>query len=129
MPDYIDTYYRRTLAFTHRRPPLQGDLTADAAIVGGGLAGLTCALELARRGRGVVVLEAARIAWGASGRNGGFVSPGYSAGHQHIARRVGADHAKELHRLSIEGARAVAANLSTLEVTDAGRVDGILSTS
>ncbi|HEX2815457.1 MAG TPA: FAD-binding oxidoreductase, partial [Phenylobacterium sp.] len=68
-------------------------------------------------------------AWGASGRNGGFVSPGYSARYESIERQVGADHAKALHRLSIEGASAVAANLEALGVADADRVDGILSTS
>jgi len=75
------------------------------------------------------VLEAERIGWGASGRNGGFVSPGYSAGYQTIARQVGRDDAKSLHRLSIEGAEAVAANLEALGVADAERTQGLLSTS
>ena len=126
---YVETYYSPASVAQGTRPPLTGQVEADVCVVGGGLAGLTAALELARRGRRVCVVEAERIAWGASGRNGGFVSPGYSASHQTIARQVGPDDAKSLHRLSIEGAQAVAANLQALEVGDAHRVDGILSTS
>lgn len=102
-------------------------LEVDACIVGGGFAGLSAALELARRGRSVCILEAERIAWGASGRNGGFVGPGYSASYKTIERRVGPDDAKSLHRLSIEGAEAVSANLEGLGVAvTVGSVDGAL---
>jgi gamma-glutamylputrescine oxidase len=126
---YVETYYRPGADADTPRAPLTGPLDAEVCIVGGGLAGLTTALELARRGRKVCVLESERIAWGASGRNGGFVGPGYSARYQTIARRVGADHAKSLHRLSIEGAEMVAANLDQLAVPDADRTYGTLSTS
>jgi len=126
---YVETYYKPGADADIQRPPLTGQIDADVCVVGGGLAGLSAALELARLGRRVCVLEAERIAWGASGRNGGFVSPGYSAGYKTIARAVGADHAKTLHRLSIEGAAAVAANLEQLSAADVNRTDGILSTS
>jgi glycine/D-amino acid oxidase-like deaminating enzyme len=112
-----------------QRPPLTGRLEADVCIVGGGLAGLSTALELTRRGRRVCVLEAARIAWGASGRNGGFVTPGYSAEYKKIERRVGTHDAKALYRLSIEGVKAVSETLEALGVLDANRVQGILSVS
>lgn len=88
---------------------------------------MSTALELARRGNTVCVLEAERIAWGASGRNGGFVSPGFSASHATIARRVGEDHAKALHRLSIEGVAAVAENIAGLAIVGAAPVNGHLS--
>ncbi|MDB5492665.1 MAG: FAD-binding oxidoreductase [Phenylobacterium sp.] len=126
---YVETYYGPAAGAEVQRPALRRRLEADVCVVGGGLAGLTAALELARRGRKVCLLEAERIAWGASGRNGGFVSPGYSASHKTIERQVGPDDAKSLHRLSIEGAAAVAANLDGLGVADVDRVDGILSTS
>lgn len=126
---YVETYYRPGAANDAPRPPLRGQVEVEVCVVGGGLAGLTVALELARRGRKVCVLEAERIAWGASGRNGGFVSPGYSLSYQAIERRVGPDHARALHRLSIEGAQAVADNLAALKVADAGRVDGLMSTA
>src|SRR5688572_7393241 len=105
MSGYGDTYYARTLADVTKRPSLKGALTADVAVVGGGLAGLTAALDLARAGRSVVILEAEKVGWGASGRNGGFVGPGYATGHADITRSVGVERARVLHRLSIEGAR------------------------
>src|SRR3546814_20680181 len=77
-----------------------------SCVVGAGLAGLTAALTLARAGQRVVLLEAEKVAWGASGRNGGVVGPGYATGFAQIARRAGVENAKQLHRLSIEIGRA-----------------------
>jgi glycine/D-amino acid oxidase-like deaminating enzyme len=127
MTGYGDTYYSRTLTDAAQRHALDEAVTADVAIVGGGLAGLTAALDLARSGRSVVVLEANRVGWGASGRNGGFVGPGYATSHANIARMVGADKAKALHRLSIEGVRIVEENINTLAVSDNKRVYGKMS--
>ncbi|HEY4193032.1 MAG TPA: FAD-binding oxidoreductase [Mesorhizobium sp.] len=123
---YIDSYYRRTLSSDTDHPALSGRKNVDVCIVGGGLAGLTTALELLRRGRSVAVLEARRVAWGASGRNGGFVSPGWAAGADLIRRRVGADHAKALFSLSMEGVSMVADAIRDLAVDDAGVTQGIL---
>jgi glycine/D-amino acid oxidase-like deaminating enzyme len=126
MATYLDTYYRRTLARDEPRPALAGERSADVAVVGGGLAGLSLALELARRGRKIVLLEAERIAWGASGRNGGFVGPGYSAGLDRIERVVGRDDARALYLMSMEGVEIVAERLRELAIADAGKTHGIL---
>ncbi|PVE22062.1 FAD-dependent oxidoreductase [Microvirga sp. KLBC 81] len=124
---YIETYYRRALGpDAVQRPALEGRVKADVCVVGGGLAGLTVALELVRKGRKVCLLEANRVAWGASGRNGGFVSPGWAARYKNIQRMVGADHAKELHRLSIEGMEDVLKNVHAFAIQDAKPTHGIL---
>jgi len=122
-----DSYYTRSAVAEPERPPLRGALEADTCVVGAGLAGLNTALELARRGRRVCVLDAQRVAWGASGRNGGFVAPGYAADFAHIAARIGAAPARDLHRLSIEGVQLVATNIAQLAIVEAQRTHGILS--
>lgn len=101
MSEYIESYYRDTLVETSHRAPLTGDVTADVAIVGGGFAGLTTARELARAGRSAVVLEAERVGWAASGRNGGFVSSGYAGTLD--PDRLGLDEARALMDLSRQG--------------------------
>lgn len=124
---YPDTYYARTMADTAARPALSGPVECDTVIVGAGLAGLTTALELARAGQSVVVLEAESVGFGASGRNGGFVGPGYSTGTDAIARIAGAEKAHRLHLLSIEGMEYVRSSIRDLSIADAAPTSGVLS--
>ncbi len=124
MPTYPDTFYARTVATKRDRPRPQGLVEADICIIGAGLAGLTCAHDLARAGRSVVVLEAQAVGWGASGRNGGFVGPGYSRGYVSLAGAVGEAKARELYRLSIEGMRIVSDTIRDLAIAGANPQPG-----
>lgn len=127
--EYADVWYRRQAAAEiPLHPPLHSRTETDICIIGGGLAGLTTAHHLARAGRKVVLVEARRVGWGASGRNGGFVSPGYSLGHDGIAGRIGSEAAKVLFRMSIEGMEIVAGNIRDLGITAAAPCPGILGT-
>ena len=101
------TWYEATAERGLPRPALTGQVEAATCVIGGGLAGLTTALELARRGHSVVLLEARRVAWAASGRNGGFVSNGFAEGMGKVAARVGPDAARALYGLSRFGTEYV----------------------
>ena len=97
------TWYEATTDRGEVCASLRGTVKADVCVVGGGLAGLTTALELSRRKKKVILLEAKRLAWGASGRNGGFVSNGFAEGIENVQKRVGLDAARALHALSRHG--------------------------
>lgn len=125
-PSYVDSYYSRTLASQEAYQPAMGRIEADICVVGGGMAGLTAALKLVRAGHSVVLLEGQRIAWGASGRNGGFVSSGYSTGLSNIAGRVGEEQARALYRLSLEGVEIVRRHIADLGIQEAHPVPGIV---
>ncbi len=97
-----NSYYAATAARRQVFPALQGSASCDVAVVGGGLAGLSAALELAQRGFSVTLLEARQIGWGASGRNGGQAIHGLACDQQTIEAQLGLDDAKRIWAMSIE---------------------------
>lgn len=100
---YGRSWYAATVLEAPPRPPLGVDLDVDICVIGGGLAGLTTAREVARRGWSVALLEAERIAANASGRNTGFVLPGFAAAPASVVARVGSSRTKGLWALSQAG--------------------------
>ena len=100
---YGESWYAATMVDAAPRPPLAFDLDVDVCVIGGGLAGLTTAREVARSGWSVVLLEAGRLAQGASGRNTGFVLPGFGADADKLIARVGFERTKDLWALSQAG--------------------------
>jgi gamma-glutamylputrescine oxidase len=120
-----ETWYEATVERGEALPALTGTVEADVCVVGAGLAGLTTALELQRRGRQTVLLEAGRLAAGASGRNGGFVFNGFARAIDELAAVIGRSDAKALYRLSQRGSEYVRAELASL-APDAKMGDGVL---
>jgi gamma-glutamylputrescine oxidase len=104
---YGPSWYAATKVSAAVRPPLTTDLDVDVCIIGGGLAGLTTAREVARSGWSVALLEAGRIAAGASGRNTGFVLPGFAASEESLVKRVGFTQAADLWALAQAGVEYV----------------------
>ena len=91
-----NSYYAATAAREQRFPALRGPLDCDVAVVGGGLAGLSAAIELADRGYSVVVLEAQQVGWGASGRNGGQAIAGLACDQGVIEAQLGREAARRV---------------------------------
>jgi gamma-glutamylputrescine oxidase len=108
------------------RPAVTQDMDVDVCVVGGGIAGLTTARELARRGWSVGLVEAQRIAWTGAAQGAGFVAPGFSQRIESIIERVGLRHAKALWALSVEGAEYVRATVEDAELDAASLVEGRL---
>jgi gamma-glutamylputrescine oxidase len=94
--EYPASYYAATRTPLDPFPTLKGDVRADVAVVGAGYMGLSAALHLAERDLSVVVLEAHRVGFGASGRNGGQVGSGQRQDQVWIEKAVGRDHARRL---------------------------------
>lgn len=99
---HIDSWYAASANYSLEFPRLRGETRADVCIVGGGYTGLSTALHLRERGYSVVLLEAERVGWGASGRNGGHVGIGQRADQDDLEALVGAEHARRLWQLGLE---------------------------
>jgi gamma-glutamylputrescine oxidase len=102
MTEHVESYYAATANPSSVHAALQGEITADVCVIGGGLSGCSTALHLAERGYKVALLEARRIAWGASGRNGGQFIFGYASSQEKLVSEVGFDVARRMFDLSIE---------------------------
>lgn len=102
-PSYYAASANRQLDFG----PLQGEHQADVCIIGGGFTGLNTAIELAQRGLSVILLEAHKIGWGASGRNGGQLIRGVGHDLDQFQRIIGADGVRDLKLMGIEAVQIV----------------------
>ncbi|MGE0751024.1 MAG: NAD(P)/FAD-dependent oxidoreductase [Variibacter sp.] len=104
------------------RGRLRDDIDVDVCVIGAGIAGLTAALTLAQLGRSVAVVEAERLADGASANNSGVALPGYAESLDRIVQRVGLPSAKALWSLSLEGLQTIRDNLSQDSARPAGHL-------
>ncbi|MFN7101212.1 MAG: NAD(P)/FAD-dependent oxidoreductase [Pseudorhizobium sp.] len=122
-PRHANSWYAASANDQRVRPKLQGETEADVCVIGAGFSGISAALELCERGYSVVVLEAERIGFGASGRNGGQIVNGYSRDLQTIAGRYGPDKAVKLGAMSLEGGEIIRDRVAKYDI-DCGLVPG-----
>jgi len=120
------SYYIASAPVLPPRPSLAGAQSADVCIVGGGLAGLSAALELARAGLSVIVLEGQQVGWGASGRNGGQALNGLACDMSVVAAQLGKAAARAVWDMSVEAVQLIGERCREFGI-DAQWQDGYLA--
>jgi gamma-glutamylputrescine oxidase len=110
--EYPPSWYAETATPLAALPQLRGRIEADVCVIGGGYTGLSAALHLAERGYSVVLLEAQRVGFGASGRNGGQVGSGQRLEQDELEKLVGDTSARALWDMG-EAAKSLVQKLIT----------------
>jgi glycine/D-amino acid oxidase-like deaminating enzyme len=110
------SYYAASSLPQPDHPALQGELVADVCVVGGGFSGLNTAIELAERGMSVVLLEAHKIGWGASGRNGGQLIRGVGHGLDQFGSVVGIDGVRQMKLMGLEAVEIVRKRVERFQI-------------
>lgn len=110
------SYYQASTRVSCVAPALAEDIEVEAVIVGGGITGVSAALNLAEAGHKVALLEARTIGWGASGRNGGQVLPGLSAPMHRVTKLVGAAQSKQIWDMSVEAVDTLYARIQKHDI-------------
>ena len=125
---YPESWYAATATPTERFAVLKGAVKADVCVVGGGYTGLSAALHLAEAGRDVVLIEAQRVGFGASGRNGGQLGSGQRVEQDGLEKMLGADHAKRLWQMG-EDAKDLVKSLISKHDIDCHLKPGVAHTA
>lgn len=123
--EYPKSYYAATASGPAPFPQAAGELRCDVCVIGGGFTGLSTALHLAEKGYDVILLEAHRVGFGASGRNGGQVGTGQRIDQDTLEKLVGKDHAHALWDLGLNSVALVLALIEKHKM-DCGFADGII---
>ncbi|MCP5075878.1 MAG: FAD-binding oxidoreductase [Rhodobacteraceae bacterium] len=122
--EYPDSWYTATANSLPPFPKLKGTQKADVCVVGAGFTGLSAALHLAERGYSVAVIEAQRVGWGASGRNGGQIGSGQRKDQDELETMLGADDAAKLWEIAEDG-KATIRSLVEKHTIDCDLRDGV----
>jgi gamma-glutamylputrescine oxidase len=123
--DHAPSYYTATALGCAAFPRLEGDATADICIIGGGYTGLSAALHLSERGRSVILIEANRLGWGASGRNGGQLHSAQRLEQSSLERWLGKAEAHRLFDLG-EEAKGLVNHLINTHTIDCDWQNGLI---
>jgi gamma-glutamylputrescine oxidase len=117
-PEYVDSYYAASCPDEQvLRASLQEDLQVDVVIVGAGFTGLYTALNLAESGKSVAIIDASRVGWGASGRNGGQIIPGFSCDMPPFEAALGQDGAKQVWQLVQDAASEIRQRIARHQIS------------
>ncbi|OEG72709.1 FAD-dependent oxidoreductase [Shewanella colwelliana] len=111
--NYPDSYYYATANALHEAPQLTEHIKVDVCVVGGGFSGINTAIELAQKGFSVALLEAKRIGWGASGRNGGELIRGIGHNVDQFRDEIGHYGVNAIHEMGFEAVQIVRDRVKT----------------
>ncbi|MEM1187394.1 MAG: FAD-binding oxidoreductase [Pseudomonadota bacterium] len=114
--EHTQSYYAASANWTTDYPRLEDDIACDVVVVGGGFSGVNTALELAERGFDVVLLEANRVSWGASGRNGGQIIGGIGHDPERFVKRIGEEGVRAIYQMGIEARDVIRERVETYEI-------------
>jgi len=122
------SFYRSSIENLNSKDELNTDIDVDVCIIGGGLTGISSALNLNKKGYSVALCEARKIGWGASGRNGGQLGIGMRKDQYTVEKMLGLNHAKELWNLGLESVDEVKSLIKENNI-DCHLVNGVMSTA
>ena len=109
-----ENYYQNSSTKIDFISKLEDSIDADICIIGGGLTGISSALYLSKKGYKIALIEARKIGWGASGRNGGQLGGGLRKDQKEVENKLGINQAKELWNLGIEAVEEVKENIKNI---------------
>lgn len=113
---YPPSYYFSSLKYKQEYPVLTEAINADICIIGGGFTGIASAIELAERGYTVVVLEAHKIGWGASGRNGGQFIRGIGHELEDFRKSIGQQGIDAISAMGVEANKIVIDRINKYQI-------------
>ncbi len=105
--EHAASYYAASANWQTHYPTLENDIEADVVVVGGGFTGINTTLELAERGIDVVLLEANRCGWGASGRNGGQIIGGIGHDPERFQKQIGESGVRAIYAMGLEAREVI----------------------
>lgn len=123
---FDESWYYHTALNVQKYAPLDGSTDAEVCVVGGGYTGLSAAIELARKGYSVVLLEAYKIGSGASGRNGGVLGTGQRKDQDELESWLGMDDARKMWQIACDANQLVRDRIAEFNI-DCDLKDGELT--
>ncbi|MBT5217332.1 MAG: FAD-binding oxidoreductase, partial [Gammaproteobacteria bacterium] len=113
--DHVDSYYAATTNQSLSFRVLQESLRTQVCIIGGGFTGINTAINLAKKGYEVIVIDAAKVGWGASGRNGGQLISGFTFSDK-IEKEMGEDIAQSVWELGAKSTDLVRNRIQEFDI-------------
>ncbi|MEM1114723.1 MAG: FAD-binding oxidoreductase, partial [Pseudomonadota bacterium] len=114
--EHTQSYYAASANWATQYPVLEEEISADVVVVGGGFSGTNTLVELAERGIDAVLLEANRISWGATGRNGGQIIGGIGHDPERFVKHIGEQGVRSIYQMGLEAREIIAERVERYDI-------------